>query len=530
VPGPWRFFLADSATPSAPIEELDLATNRSMTFTLNQPGEVSFNYPLLDAKADYIQPLSRCITVMKGGDVVWSGPVWTVQESISGNSLQVKAIGWLEILNHRIMRMIWPDVTLPVFQNPSAASNASGWIDSVGGTVSRDTSTFQSSPASIRLTTAGSDPNESAFDLGTGFNSVTFEPTHSYEVSGYFRVAPTPTPVPGTSNGLLFQFGNFPAFDVVKKRVDYSGGWQAFSVGWTPRTSYSATPIPAINTFLRISAEVEWLGGAGTQVNFDSLSVTKTKLVKIQAVFNNVDAGQIVKTVLDEINLHSPSGITLPPGNIQASANRTRTYQKYANVGQAIQELVNIENGFDIGVNPITKELSIYYKSGPPTGYGNNRTNVVFGAGVGGMNNLASASRTIDGSRVANYVVATGQYGSAVDSDTGSIASYGAFEEVVNLADVPNVEVLAAYAGVEVAGRSLPREILTIVPRPRLDPYDTSVPTLYDDYWIGDIVYVNIAHGRLQVVEQALRIFSLTVTIDDSGTERIDNIQTSLET
>lgn len=101
----WRFELADSSTFSK-IGELTQAGQRSLILTLNRPGAFSFQLPLDDEMASFIEERITCVLVKKDGVVVWSGPVWTIEET-APNTLQVGCVGWLQTLERRLTRNTW---------------------------------------------------------------------------------------------------------------------------------------------------------------------------------------------------------------------------------------------------------------------------------------------------------------------------------------------------------------------------------------------------------------------------------------
>ena len=52
------------------------------------------------------------------------------------------------------------------------------------------------------------------------------------------------------------------------------------------------------------------------------------------------------------------------------------------------------------------------------------------------------------------------------------------------------------------------------------------MPLFFEDYDIGDIVYLTVKYGCVEVERQAVRIFGTSIDIDMEGNERIGTIQT----
>lgn len=104
----WKFLLANSNDLSH-VGELKAASGRSLQLALNRAGSLSFSLPMSDDLAQYIWPITSAIKAYRRGSdnawqLIWSGMVWTIDENITGNTMQVSAVGWLQRLDKRIMR------------------------------------------------------------------------------------------------------------------------------------------------------------------------------------------------------------------------------------------------------------------------------------------------------------------------------------------------------------------------------------------------------------------------------------------
>lgn len=208
-------------------------------------------------------------------------------------------------------------------------------------------------------------------------------------------------------------------------------------------------------------------------------------------------------------------GVTIS-GSFQ---NRTRTYEAGQKVWPLLQELSDVESGCDFVVNPTTRVLEFY---GP---LGSDRPDVKFGYNTW-PNNLLNATESYDTPRTVNRLNVKGKIGSAMAQDTAAMDELGQmFEDNLALTDVTDVNILTAYAGAEVVYRATPLRQFTILP----EPYhaDAGVPQPFVDYGLGDTVYFSVDKGRMQVSNQAVRVFGLSVSVDDEDNETIAGMRVS---
>jgi len=239
--------------------------------------------------------------------------------------------------------------------------------------------------------------------------------------------------------------------------------------------------------------------------------------------FTNVTSGAIVQALINAVNAQKTTGNIVSPthlGFLQGSDTqlRSRSYKRGQSYGQAVQELVDIENGIDIRVDPITRLITTY----SPSSY-QDRVKVLFGYGVE-PNNLANAPQNDDGSSTANRFNAVGSNGIIVPADDATaITTQGIMlEDWQSLSDVADALIIGAYANSELVYRRYGQISYDLRPLPYGD-----TPRLYDDFDLGDKVYLSIDAGALKVENQAIRIFSVTIDVDAQGNETITQIGTS---
>jgi hypothetical protein len=244
------------------------------------------------------------------------------------------------------------------------------------------------------------------------------------------------------------------------------------------------------------------------------------RLLSEDISFTDIDAGVIAVSLLNQENIVGNTLIS--PGVIQSSQTRTRAYKEHQNLGQEIQSLSQIEAGFDWEVTPDSRLLNIYNAKRI------DRPEIVFGYRWG-PHNIQSLKRTQDGDRLFNHVVALGQGGNQGESsNTVSINKYGIFEQTISATELTESALLAAYAAAEVTFLSEPLELYQITPLPYIVGSDNNY-SIFEDYDLGDIVYLVAKHGRVDTGDTplALRIFGADISFDKDGVERITSLKTT---
>jgi hypothetical protein len=236
------------------------------------------------------------------------------------------------------------------------------------------------------------------------------------------------------------------------------------------------------------------------------------RLLSADVSYTNIDAGTIASNLLADANGQYQTLITI--GTIESSQPRTRAYKKYQNIGQEIKALSEVESGFDYLVTPDTRTLNIYAER-------KTITDVVFEY----QSNLSSLERTFDGSTVTNRIWALGNGLTGTATDFASLNEYGLFEESTSLSEISDSQIIGAFCNAEIAIKKTPREIINLLPFPWTE--GNNVPRIFDDYQIGDVVYVTASYGTVQIERKACRIFGASISISAEGNERISQIQTT---
>jgi hypothetical protein len=233
----------------------------------------------------------------------------------------------------------------------------------------------------------------------------------------------------------------------------------------------------------------------------------------------------IAFALLDEANNQDPFRPTWISKGIASGPRqeRERKYTRGQKIGPLIHELSEAENGYDYEVDPITRALNIY---GAGSGKGVDKPDANFGYYYG-PGNLEKWGFAEDGLSTMNYMLAYGNQGvtPGLANDEVSMNAYGIFQETANLTNVGNSDLLAAYAGTEVAIRSLPRLTYTINPFP-WHP-DLPIPRIFTDFTIGDRGRLSINAGAISVFKQHIRFYGASISIPEVGTERITKLDIS---
>lgn len=232
------------------------------------------------------------------------------------------------------------------------------------------------------------------------------------------------------------------------------------------------------------------------------------------------DAGSIVLALLNQFNsISADSGapVYVTSGDVIPTVTRTRSYKKYEDFLNIIHNLSDIESGFDFVVDPVLRTLNIYDM------YGEIKSNLRFEYKI----NINAVTRSSDSSRICNQFTAVGAANTIPQqaNNSESQSQYGIFAELATVSDVKSNTILAAYADSEVAVRAFPLRIYSFSTRQA--GTGSTTPRAFQDFFIGDIGYLTVNKGPVIVKDQAVRIFSFTLSFDDNGNELPAQIQTT---
>jgi len=253
--------------------------------------------------------------------------------------------------------------------------------------------------------------------------------------------------------------------------------------------------------------------------------------------FLNVDASTIIRALLDKANAQRDDLGKLRPthvtnGTFDLSQLRTYSAIPGQKIGEEIRRFSQIEAGVDMLIDPVTRQLNIYWDQilpDPATiyGYGSDKRNSIVLGYKFGPENLAEASRQINPDRTVMRLTASSTIGSRRAEDREAMDQTGfMFEDAVSLPEAKNVNNLAAYAGAEVALRAYPFVLYGIRPFPWA-PGGTS-PRPLKDYGLGDVVSATAVQGAFVLEKQAIRVYGMELSIpDDGASEIVSSLQTT---
>jgi hypothetical protein len=278
-----------------------------------------------------------------------------------------------------------------------------------------------------------------------------------------------------------------------------------------------------------------------TNVNYPAPGGTEDAQVAFDIINNHANESSLVipSGVIDGEIVYAPASVWFTAGSrrsdltdfpyvpvLRGSGNLS--YQAWANnLGQSIQTLSDLEGGFDWEIDPMTRAFDVWRKKC-------RQTDAVFAA-EWGPKNLSEAGRQTDASQMRNFFNVSGKtVGSGIVYNDGSDPAhppthprYGYFEEPISLSNVNDPAILGAYGNAELALRERPIVTHSITPFPL--GTNENVPSIFEDYDIGDICGLVVKDGRFDVGSdedpQSFRLFGATVNISDEGNETVSAMQ-----
>lgn len=194
----------------------------------------------------------------------------------------------------------------------------------------------------------------------------------------------------------------------------------------------------------------------------------------------------------------------------------TKTYEPFTSIGGSIVDMTKIENGVDIAVDPSTRKLDVY------TIRGQYRDDLVWML-KGAKPSLSGASRTIDADSFGNrqWVIGSNNVIGFAD-DYESQSTYGLFEQQTSLTNVPNQEILGAYANAEILVKGRPIVLHEVTPSASASDL---TPVAYSNFVTGDSGRISVSRGRYSLSQQQVRIFGFMLSDGDDGVEKITSLK-----
>jgi hypothetical protein len=244
------------------------------------------------------------------------------------------------------------------------------------------------------------------------------------------------------------------------------------------------------------------------------LSYFRRRVLRAQKVYVQQDQTTgIAKNLIDYAQSVTGGSIGIDTSGVATSGVlRDRTYEAFERkfIGEAIEQLAAVENGFDFRFDSSWSGgtiLNRFLTSYPNTG---RQTNFVLEVGA----QLARLSIKVDATSIATNVdeigAGEGDLGLiATVSNPGLIGVYPLLDDVESHVDVNVLATLTAYANRRLSVGRMPVVI------PSVD-YDPSLEPVLGSYVVGDIMRVRGGYG-LASIDGMFRVMEINVSVDDTG-------------
>lgn len=237
----------------------------------------------------------------------------------------------------------------------------------------------------------------------------------------------------------------------------------------------------------------------------------------------SADIGDIIEDMFIDIT-GNPWGPMVILGTIDPSSTLVYGPVYYKPMLEAITELAFSTGAPEFEWEPVETsihasrpiaQLNGHY---PRMGFDNSTAIFEFGAG---KNNIQSWGRTTSWDTMLNagYMLPEGYPTTAEQPksafNTPSLSAFGNFQGVVET-EVIEATARQSLINEHVALRGAPRRIVTI--KPKAD----TVPQPFDDYNLGDTIFVRIMAGERVLLNAGLRVYGMTFTPDINGRETVE--------
>jgi len=262
-------------------------------------------------------------------------------------------------------------------------------------------------------------------------------------------------------------------------------------------------------------------------VCFDPLQYLRHRRTAALREYTDQDGGQIARNLVATANATAPTGITVDDGVFEQSPTRTVRYER-APVADAIIQLADAFNGFDIELRPLDRQDGVLCSMNAFARLGQHQPSVIFGWAVA-PHNVREVHRLQDGDTIANHLIMTGASGTGSDAissehdDATSQSVFGYHEDVDAVGDVTNTLLLEALGIEELGWRKRARELVRMLPQPGRGPQ----PWVH--YHLGDTVYVYAGSDLRGGLAGVQRIYGWTVELTDEAVERVTEVVVSPE-
>lgn len=230
------------------------------------------------------------------------------------------------------------------------------------------------------------------------------------------------------------------------------------------------------------------------------------------------DVGAIAWDLIDAENSRNDTRIRL--GAVEATVDSIGAFTAGTSRADCIEALSKLDGSFGFILDPVDDTPGVIAEFNAVAGFArNDLPGVRFEYGDGTLANCSGFTEELK--RPRNRIIVTGASlddgtrPQAVAEDTASQDEYGLWEYEVSV-DSTDTDVLQAHADAEL--RPEPIALYTMTP-------NVESPLLFIDFDAGDIVYLRIRHGRVDVTVAA-RVDEASVKLDN-GDLTMDSITLS---
>lgn len=271
---------------------------------------------------------------------------------------------------------------------------------------------------------------------------------------------------------------------------------------------------------------------------FDPLKMLEHRLVRDengaankQVKFYGVPGSGIIIRMIERTHtFKGPTGIEDPSSNLdnwQTTTEQTNAYDQ----AYILPSLISIcDTGtVDLKCTYLNTESGDHLRVVSRSRLGEDKPGVIFGYAAP-PRTAKQFDRTQNMDQFANDVTLWGKsvLGHRVHAENlASQALYGTFESAEVIADVETKELLQMLADEQVALRSSPQDLVTVIPAPEI----SAVPI--DDYWLGDTVTINASKPPFpetrQIVSGVQRVYGVTLAVDDDYGENVKDLVVSAQ-
>jgi len=250
------------------------------------------------------------------------------------------------------------------------------------------------------------------------------------------------------------------------------------------------------------------------------LSYFKRRFVTVDTTFSSVDQLTIARSLIDTAAGNvggTGADIKVKTGETATSGRtRDRTFLGYErrNVGELLEQLSNVDDGFDFRFDPgyVSDDIEIEFRTMyPATG---RRTNHVLEIGT----NVQMLGYQSSGAALTNSVTAIGggdgeDLPLQVAQDPAGLSSRPLLETVLALSDVTVDATLVEHAKRAITRGSEPMVTLSVA------VFADEIPVL-GSYDVGDQVFVRGTYGYVSL-SNWFRITSIAVQVATTGSETV---------